>query len=82
MTVAQMWEHSFRHCSWWRDQQMTLWIAVGKATGWKAGGCRHMQISELFSTEECDQVVMDILVATEVRKFPPKCMLAWRRCPG
>jgi hypothetical protein len=38
---------------------------VGKATGWKAGRCRHVQISELFSIEECDQAVMDFLAATE-----------------
>jgi hypothetical protein len=41
----------------------------GKVTGWIAGRCRHVQISELFSIEEYDQAVMDILAATEVRKF-------------
>ena len=71
-TAAQTREHLFRHCSWWRDQQKALWKAVGKATGWKAGRCRHVQISELFSMEECDQAVMDFLAATEVGKFPPK----------
>ena len=49
-----------------------LWKAVGKVTGWKAGRCRHVQISELFSMEECDQAVVDFLAATEVGKFPPK----------
>ena len=44
----------------------------GKVTGWKAGRCRHVQISEMFSIVECDRAVMDFLVATEVRKFPPK----------
>jgi len=44
----------------------------GKATGWKAGRCRHVQISELFSMEKCDQAVMDFLAATDVGKFPPK----------
>ena len=71
-TAAQTWELLFRHCSWWRGQQKTLWKVVGKAMGWKGGRCRYMQISELFSTEECDQAVMDILTATEVGKFPPK----------
>jgi len=71
-TAAQMREHLFRHCSRWRDQQKALWKAVGKAMGWKEGRCRHVQISELFSVEECDQAVMDFLAATEVRKFPPK----------
>jgi len=45
---------------------------VGKATGWKAGRCRNVQISELFSTEICDQAVMDFLASTKVGKFPPR----------
>jgi len=71
-TAAQTREHLFCHCSRWRDQQKMLWKAVGKATGWKAGRCRHVQVSELFSRDECDQPVMDFLAATEVGKFPPK----------
>jgi len=71
-TVAQMREHLFRHCSRWKDQQKTLWRTVGQTTGWKVGRCRHMQISELFTIEECDQAVKDFLVATEVGIFPPK----------
>jgi len=70
--TAQTREHLFRNCSQWRDQQQALWKAVGKTTGWKAGRCRHVQISELFSMEECDQAVMDFLAATEVTKFPPR----------
>jgi hypothetical protein len=31
-----------------------------------------VQISELFSMEKCDQVVMDFLAATDVGKFPPQ----------
>jgi len=71
-TVAQTREHLFRHYSRWRDQQNVLWKAVGKVKGWKAGRCRHVQVSELFSMEECDQAVVDFLAATEVGKFPPK----------
>jgi len=74
-TVSQMQEHDFRHCSQWRDHQRELWMAVGKAMGWTACRCRHVQISELFTIEECDQAVMDFLAATEVGKFSPK----WRR---
>ena len=70
--AAQTREHLFHHCSRWRDHQMELWTVVGKATGWKAGRCRHVQISELFSIEECDQAVMDFLAATKVGKFSPK----------
>jgi hypothetical protein len=45
---------------------------VGKATGWKAGRCRHEQVSELFSMEKCDEAVIDFLAATDVVKFPLK----------
>jgi hypothetical protein len=70
-TAAQTQEHFFHHCSRCSDQQKAQLKAVGKATGWKAGRCRHMQISELFSMEECDQAGMDFLAATEAEKFPP-----------
>jgi len=70
--IAQTREHRVPICSHWRVQQMVIWKAVGKATGWKAGRCRHFQISELFSIEECEQAVMDFLGATEVGKFPPQ----------
>ena len=69
--MSQTWEHLFRHCSWWRVHQIELWKAVREATGWTAGKCRHVQISDLFSIEECDKAVMDFLAATEVGKFPP-----------
>jgi len=49
---------------------MTLWKAMEEATSWKAGRRRHVQISELFSREKCDQAVMDYLVTTDVGKFP------------
>jgi len=71
-TVAQTREHLIHHCSRWRDQQKTLWKKVGKATGWRAGRCRHVQISELLSMEKCNRAVMDFLIATGIGKFPPK----------
>jgi len=71
-TVSQTREHLFRHCSRWRDQQGDHWKAVGKARGGKAGRFRNVQISELFTIQECDQAVMDFLAATEVGRFPPK----------
>jgi len=43
-TVAQTRQHLFRHCSRWRDQQWTLWKAVGKATGYRAGRCKCGQM--------------------------------------
>jgi hypothetical protein len=65
-------ENLFRHCSRWKDQLTTLWRRVGKATGCKAGRCQHVQMSEMFSTMICNQVVLDFLAATDVRKFPPR----------
>ena len=70
--VAQMQEQLFRHCSRWKDQQKEHWKAVGKAMGWNAGRCRHVQVSKLFSMEKCDQAVMDFLATTDDGKFPPK----------
>jgi hypothetical protein len=49
-----------------------FWRAVGKVMGWKAGRCRHVQVSELFCMQKCDQAVMDFLAATDVGKFPLK----------
>jgi len=44
---------------------------LGKATGMKAVRYQRAQVSELFSIEICDRVVMDFLVAMDVGKFPP-----------
>jgi len=71
-TVAQTRENLFRHCSRWKDQQKTLCKEEGKATGWSAGRCRHMKVSELLSIEQCNQAVMDFLAATHIGKVPPK----------
>ena len=65
-------EHLFNHCGCGRAKQKAQWKAMGKGIGWTAGRCRHVQISELFCVEECDQAVMDFLAATEVGKFPPR----------
>jgi hypothetical protein len=81
-TAAQPQEHLFRHFSRWRDQQKMLWNLAGKATGWKAGRCRHVQVSELLSRDECDQELKDFLAATEVGKFPPRWMEKWSRQEG
>jgi hypothetical protein len=69
--VAQTREHLLCHCSRWKHQQRELWKKVGKATGWKAGRCRQVQISELFSMEISDKAVMDCLAAMDVGKFRP-----------
>jgi len=72
VTAAQMWDYLIHHCSRWRDHEKALWKAVGKATGWKVGRCRHVQVSEMFSMAECDQAVKDFLATTAVGKFLPK----------
>ena len=45
---------------------------VRKDAGWRTSRYRHVQMSELFPRETCDQAVMDVLVATDVGKFMPK----------
>jgi hypothetical protein len=49
-----------------------LWKAVRKVTGWRAGRCLHVQVSELLCMENWDKAMMDFLAATNVGKFPPK----------
>lgn len=44
---------------------------------WKVGRCQDVQLSELFYIKECDQAVMNFLVATEVGKFLHKWMTVW-----
>jgi len=65
-------EHLFCHCSRWKHQQKTLRKEVGKVTGWGAGRCRHLKVSELLSIAICDQAAIDFLAATDVGKLPPK----------
>jgi len=38
---------------------------------WRMVQCRHVQVSELLSIEKCDNAVMDILVATDVKTIQP-----------
>jgi len=71
-TMAQTRDHLFCHCSRWSEQQKAIWKAVGKVTGWNGGRCRHVEVTELFPRQECDQAVVDFLAATEVGKFPPE----------
>ena len=71
-TVAQTREHLFCHCSQWRDQLKMRWKEMGRATGWRAGRCRHVQVSQLLSVQKCDKAVMDFLAATDIGRFPLK----------
>jgi len=70
--MLQTLEHLFHHCTQRKEQQKGLWKTAEEATGWKGTRFRHVQISELFSMEQCDQLVMNIVAATDVGKFPPK----------
>jgi len=59
-----------------------LLTAVGNVKGWNAARCPYGQISDLFIMEDCVQAVIDILVNTEVSKFPPRWMAVWSGCNG
>jgi hypothetical protein len=61
----------FRHRRQRKNEQQGLWKAAGRAMGLKVGRCWHVQISELFSLEKCDQAVMDFLTATDEGSFLP-----------
>jgi len=67
-----MWWHLFPSSSWCGDERIVPRKVVGKVMGWKTGGRRYVQISELVSMEECNQAVVDYLKATEGGKFPPR----------
>jgi hypothetical protein len=69
--VGQTQEHPLHHCRQWKYQQQELWKKVGKATDWIAGRCQQVQVSERFSMQICDMVVLDVLEAMGVGKFPP-----------
>jgi len=64
--AAQAREHLYRHGKKRKNELRKLWKTARRQTGWKEGRCKHVQISELFSTEKCDQAVMNFLAATEV----------------
>jgi len=64
-------ENRFRHSRSRRDLYKALWKPVGKAAGYKAGSCRHAQISKMISMEDCNQAVVDFPATTEVSEFPP-----------
>jgi len=70
--TLQTWENLFHHSSRWKVRQKVDWKAVGQATGWKAGRCRHVNVSELFSVEACDQVVMVSMGATDMGTYAVK----------
>jgi len=86
-TAPQVREHLSRHVSPWRDQPKPLSKAVRMITGWNAARCRHLQVSGMFSTEECDDAVVHFLAATGDGEFLPKWMeparsgpRRWLRC--
>jgi hypothetical protein len=70
--AAQTREHLFRYCSQWKNQQNVVSKEVRKATGWRAGRCLHVQVSELLSMQKCDKAEMAFLIATDIGKFLPR----------
>jgi len=64
-------------CMWFKSRALFCPVSPRQTypctrVHYKHSRCRHVQISELFSMEKCDQAVMDFLAATDVGKFPPK----------
>jgi hypothetical protein len=70
--VPQMRKNLSHHCRQWRDQQNALWKIVRKATGRKAGRCRQVPESELFTIEACNHAIVQIPASTDGGNIPCK----------
>jgi hypothetical protein len=60
---SQTREHLFKHCRRWKDQQTTMWRAIGKATGRKR---TNTSMTQLFGDERCTAAILEFLGTTEV----------------
>jgi hypothetical protein len=60
---SQTREHLFKHCRRWKDQQATMWRAIGKATGRKR---TNTSMTQLFGDERCTAAILEFLGTTEV----------------
>jgi ribonuclease HI len=65
--ASQTREHLFKHCSRWKDQRVTMWRDIGKATrtGWKRT-TRNTSMAQLFGDERCTPAILEFLAQTEV----------------
>jgi ribonuclease HI len=60
---SQTREHLFKHCRRWKDQQATMWRAIGRATGRKR---TNTSMTQLFGDERCTAAILEFLATTEV----------------
>jgi ribonuclease HI len=63
--ASQTREHLFKHCSQWKDQRITMWRAVRKATEGKRTA-RNTSMAQLFGDERCTAAILEFLATTEV----------------
>jgi hypothetical protein len=63
--LSQTQAHLFKHCHRWRDQQITMWRAIGKATGGKRAS-RNTSMAQLFGDERCTAAILEFLATTKV----------------
>jgi hypothetical protein len=65
--ASQTREHLFKYCSRWKDQRVTMWRDIGKATrtGWKRTS-RNTSMAQLFGDERCTPAILEFLAQTEV----------------
>jgi hypothetical protein len=60
---SQTREHLFKHCRRWKDQQATMWRAIGRETGRKR---TNTSMTQLFEDERCTAAILEFLAMTEV----------------
>jgi ribonuclease HI len=63
--ASQTREHLFKHCSQWKDQRITMWRAVRKATEGKRTA-RNTSMAQLFGDERCTAAILEFLATTKV----------------
>jgi ribonuclease HI len=65
--ASQTREHLFKYCGRWKDQRVTMWRDIGKATrtGWKRT-IRNTSMAQLFGDERCTPAILEFLAQTEV----------------
>jgi ribonuclease HI len=63
--ASQTRDHLFKRCTRWKEQQATLWRAVGEATD-KKRTKRNTSMAQLLGDERCTAALLEFLATTEV----------------
>jgi len=74
VALTQMRDHSFKHCSRWKDQQAELWARVKEATKRVK---RKWRVGDLLADERCSPAVLDFLHGTYVGRAAPPVEKSW-----